>query len=140
MDWTHEKWADHLQGLRQSWQDDRDNMEADPNHAFGARRLLISQWVDFLFRWTPSTGRMDETFQEMIDEVIPEAACAVGLDPLDFWFKVTALWNWRRMCKQEYEDGYLMVEGFQGLAISGEEAASRPRKGTRNRRKSAGGR
>ena len=132
MDWARKEWADHLRGLRQSWQDDGDNIEAEPRRVFGAQRLLISQWVDFLARWVPSTGGMDESFQEMLDEIVPEAAHAVGLDPLDFWFKVTALWNWRQARKQEYEDGYLTVEGNC--------AVPKRRKSTPKRRKSAGGR
>jgi len=136
MDWAHEKWADHLRNLQQSWQADSTNIEAVPERAFGGQRLLISQWVDFLVCWLPSTGGMDGTLQEMIDEIIPEAAHAVGLDPLDFWFKVTTLWNWRQARKQEYEDECLMIGGFTAL---GHESAPKRRKRASKRRKSAEG-
>lgn len=128
-DWMKEKWADHLQGLQQSWEDDGDIIAHKPGRLFGAQRLLISQWVDFLEKWTPSTSprKFDDVFQEAIDAMVPEAAEAVGLSPLDFWFKVTMLWNWRRARDQPYEDGYLMADTMTDLEAAAKRHPKKPR-------------
>lgn len=98
----YETWHEHLRVLRRSVLSLKGG-----SVEFHEKRTLVSRWVEFLSTWATEDSPFDDEFQKAIDEAVPEAATIVGLEPLDLWFKITTLWNWRQARKQHYEDSYL---------------------------------